>query len=146
MTTVSSRQVSDAEKSPSACVGGALVALGRVMSRRVEEVTVERGLTADLWYVLDEVTRSDGVAMSDLARRLGIPAPTLTKLVDRLVTDALVFRLADQADRRRVLVHASRRGDEIHKSLSSDVGRAESDFRMSLASADRSVLESLLDD
>lgn len=114
------------------------------MSRRVEEVTAERGLTADLWYVLDEVTRSDGVAMSDLARRLGIPAPTLTKLVDRLVTDALVFRLADQTDRRRVLVHASRRGDDIHRLLRPDVKTAESTFRQELTPEDKSVLQSLL--
>lgn len=142
MTTVSSRGLSDSGGSQAVCVGGALVALGRAVSRRVEEVTAKKGLTADLWYVLDEVTRGDGVAMSDLARRLGIPAPTLTKLVDRLVTDALVFRLADQADRRRVLVHASRRGDEIHRVLRSEVLRVESDFRRDITFTDRSMLQS----
>jgi DNA-binding MarR family transcriptional regulator len=42
--------------------------------------------------------------MSDLAHRLGISAPTLSSLVDRLVEAGLVIRRDDQHDRRSVLV------------------------------------------
>lgn len=128
------------------CFGGALGSLGRSLSRRVDEVTAEQGLTADLWYALDEIIQNDGISMTELARKLSVPAPTVTKFVDRLVGDALAFRLVDQADRRRVLVHASRRADEVYQRVLSDVQRVETSFRADLSNEDRSMLQTLLAD
>jgi DNA-binding MarR family transcriptional regulator len=41
-----------------------------------------------------------------------VPAPTLTKIVVRMVSANLVYRRVDDADRRRVLVFAADRGRE----------------------------------
>ncbi|WP_347238472.1 MarR family transcriptional regulator [Dietzia sp. CQ4] len=109
-----------------------LISLGRALSRLVDEVATDYELTADLWLTLEEITKSDGITMTELARKLAIPAPTVTKLVDHLVSRALVFRLADQADRRRVFVHASRLGDRIHQQLGPEVRRVEREFLQGL--------------
>ncbi|WP_308124397.1 MarR family transcriptional regulator [Rhodococcus qingshengii] len=121
MTTTDSAASKALLGSETTCLGGPLNSLGCAISRILDEVVSGYGLTADLWYTLDEIGRNDGIAMNELARRLSVPAPTLTKFVDRLASEALAFRLADREDRRRVLVHASRRGDELRSSLRPEV-------------------------
>jgi DNA-binding MarR family transcriptional regulator len=44
-----------------------------------------------------------------------VPAPSLTRLVDRMATDGLVHRTVDARDRRRVLVHLTRQGRALHR-------------------------------
>ena len=47
--------------------------------------------------------------MSEIAEFALVPAPSLTRLVDRMATDGLVHRTVDARDRRRVLVHLTPR-------------------------------------
>lgn len=133
------------ESADEICIGGSLGSMSRALARQVEEITAPQGLTADQWYALDEVLQNDGIAMTELARRLNIPAPTLTKFVDRLVSGALAFRLADHADKRRVLVHGSQRGSLIHATLLPDVRRIEATFIEAISEYDRKVLSRILD-
>ncbi|MBW4818777.1 MarR family transcriptional regulator [Rhodococcus qingshengii] len=109
-------------------ISGTIEAVGRILSRRILEVADKEGLSADQWYTLDVIARNDGVTMTDIARSLGMPAPTITKHVDRLVTGALAFRLADHFDRRKVLVHASKRGILVHTFLLAQVQEIEDEF------------------
>jgi DNA-binding MarR family transcriptional regulator len=51
--------------------------------------------------------------MSDLAEAVLMPHPTVTKAVDRLVDNALVYRRQDVADRRRVAVYLSDLGRDL---------------------------------
>lgn len=126
-------------------VGGALEAVSRSLSRRIHNVVDQEKLTADQWYVLDIIVRNDGIAMTEIARSLGSPAPTTTKHVDRLVTTALAFRLPDHADRRKVLVHASKRGGSAHSRLLPLVQQVEDEFMNELAIPDRQVLRTVLE-
>ncbi|WP_425005615.1 MarR family winged helix-turn-helix transcriptional regulator [Mycolicibacterium sp. S3B2] len=142
-TKVSRETKSPIDGAP-ALIGGSLSALGRTLSRRVDDVVEAAGLSADQWYTLDVIIRNDGVAMNDLARSLSIPPPTVTKFVDRLVTKALVFRLVDHEDRRRLLVHAARRGSEVHAALAPAVCDVESAFLSELSATHRNALQALL--
>jgi len=117
-------------------VGGSLAAVSRALSRQVDHALNDLDLTADTCYLLDLIVQHDGIAMNDLARRLAIPAPTLTKLVDRLASKALVFRLVDHTDRRRTLVHASLRGSEVHATASQRAREIEARFMAELGWSD----------
>jgi DNA-binding MarR family transcriptional regulator len=55
--------------------------------------------------------------MTEIASHARVPAPTLTKIVDRLVDRALVYRRVDEVDRRRVLVFLSEHGRTTHERL-----------------------------
>ncbi|MEZ0110659.1 DNA-binding MarR family transcriptional regulator [Catenulispora sp. EB89] len=79
------------------------------------------------WRVLNLLADGAGHTMSELAEHALLPAPTATKLVDRLVTDNLVYRHPDPADRRRVLVHAADRGRELHARLAAALADAQAD-------------------
>jgi MarR family transcriptional regulator, organic hydroperoxide resistance regulator len=62
------------------------------------------------WRVLGALRSGDGYTMSDIATAMGIPAPSLTRIVDKLVDGGFVLRRVDATDRRRVLVYLSVRG------------------------------------
>jgi DNA-binding MarR family transcriptional regulator len=66
--------------------------------------------TLDGWRVLGALRSGDGYTMSDMSAAMGIPPPTLTRIVDKLVDGGFVLRRVDAMDRRRVLVYISARG------------------------------------
>ena len=116
--------------------------LGRVerdVSRRVETALAADGLTVDQWRVIDLLADAEGHTMSGIAAAIAVPGPTLTKLVDRLVDSATVYRLADVRDRRRVLVFLSDEGRAVHERLSPLVQAVEADM-LSVLDPDAAVL------
>lgn len=82
----------------------------RVLARGLAERLEEEGATVDQWRVLRAVAAGDGVSMSELADRLQLPAPSLTRVVDSLVDRATVYRRQSVHDRRRVDAHLSEAG------------------------------------
>ncbi|GAA4750112.1 MarR family transcriptional regulator [Actinomycetospora chibensis] len=64
-------------------------------------------------------------AMRGLVAETRLDDSTLTRVVDRLATLGLVYREADPADRRRVLVAAGARGRALHDRLAPAVEDAE---------------------
>ncbi|MFE2578913.1 MarR family winged helix-turn-helix transcriptional regulator [Streptomyces sp. NPDC059378] len=67
-----------------------------------------------------------GIPMTALAGHAFLPAPSLTKLMDRLVDQNLVYRRIDPADRRRVLARLTPRGMQRWQSMAREV---RSDWR-----------------
>ena len=51
------------------------------------------------------LARGGGRSMGEIAYHTALPAPTATRVVDRLVDARLAYRRTDPVDRRRVLVH-----------------------------------------
>ena len=80
--------------------------------------------------------------MSDIASWAMLPAPTLTKVVDRLVAENLVHRRSDPFDRRRVLVLLTPRGRALRTRLDKVLQQHRSRMEAILG---RSGLEQLTD-
>lgn len=106
--------------------------LGRVLED--EECTVERWRT--LVLLADGATHS----MSEIGEFALLAPPTLTRLIDRIVADNLAYRKVDALDRRRVLVHISRRGRALHDRLAE---RIERNREVILAEADHEQVAQL---
>jgi len=68
------------------------------------------GLTNARMMALAVVDSPDGCSMTDLAQRLSLPAPLATRVTDELVDRALVERLGDRHDRRRVILRLTDQG------------------------------------
>ena len=62
------------------------------------------GVTSNELEVLGTLVARGPLSAGDLARRTGLTSGAVTRLIDRLVERGSVRRLADHADRRRVLV------------------------------------------
>lgn len=102
-----------------------LARAARAVTASVEQVVKPEGLTFDQWLVVETLAADGSLAMAELAERAMITGPTLTRLVDRLVTTALVYREVDPADRRKVLVYLSRRGQAVYRRVAPKVAEVE---------------------
>jgi DNA-binding MarR family transcriptional regulator len=80
--------------------------------------------------------------MSEVAEYAFLPSPTLTKLVDRLVSNNVVYRRVDVEDRRRVRVFLTARGKSLHRRLSAIVERSQSEVLAATGNAE--LLQQLL--
>jgi DNA-binding MarR family transcriptional regulator len=85
----------------------------QAVNRGLAEALAAEGTTVEQWRILRALSDGHGHSMGDLALAVLMPHPTLTKAVDRLVDDALVYRRQDGADRRRVAVYLSDLGRDL---------------------------------
>jgi DNA-binding MarR family transcriptional regulator len=77
--------------------------------RRLAAALEAEHCSVEQWRALAFLA-DQGRTMTDLADYALLPAPTATKLIDRMVADTLAYRRPDPADRRRVLVYLTERG------------------------------------
>lgn len=85
-----------------------------------------------------------GIPMGDLAAQVFVDSPMLTKIVDKMVASADVFRGPDPNDRRRVLVFLSEKGSATFSQLASIGEGVERSFTQSLGAAALNDLSGLL--
>lgn len=113
-------------------------------TRRLEIALRGANLTAEQWRVLTLLADGAGHPMTEIAGYAMVPAPTLTKIVDRLIDRTLVHRRIDPADRRRVLVFLTGRGAEQYNELTSDVELVEREIVDLIGETDAARLSELL--
>jgi DNA-binding MarR family transcriptional regulator len=82
----------------------------RLLSGWLSALLENENCTLEEWRVLTILSDGQGHIMTEIADFAMIPAPTLTKLMDRMVSAGLVYRRADDRDRRRVLAYLGDRG------------------------------------
>lgn len=128
----------------SASLGHLLGRVGHRVARQIERALGADGPNLEQWRVLDLLSDGNGHPMTEIAGHAMVPAPTLTKIVDRLIASALVYRRPDEIDRRRVLVFLSDHGREVHDRLAPEVTRAETEFTEELGGSEYEHLMELL--
>jgi DNA-binding MarR family transcriptional regulator len=82
----------------------------RQINRRLDEEFRAEGVPVEQWRILKLLAEANGRSMGDLAQAALLNHPTLTKTIDRMVSQALVYRRADKADGRKVLIFISAQG------------------------------------
>jgi DNA-binding MarR family transcriptional regulator len=97
-----------------------------VVERQRAALAVE-GCTVEEWRVVDFLA-DGGHTMSEAADYAGLPSPTLTKLVDRLVANNIVYRRIDLEDRRKVRIFLTTRGKSLHRRLVAIVEHSQADL------------------
>ena len=93
----------------------------RRVNDRFAGVLASQGSTLDEWRVLSLLVGRGGQSMSAIAAATSIAPPTLTKRIDVMVADGVVYRRVDDTDRRRVLVLLAPRGKTVHRRLAEHV-------------------------
>jgi len=101
----------------------ALLRSERTLNRRLAGVLEAEGSSVDVWHVLCLLAEGDRHTMTELATAAVVPGPSLTRLVDRMVSDNLVHRRVDVEDRRRIRVHLTERGNALHRRLGERIER-----------------------
>jgi DNA-binding MarR family transcriptional regulator len=148
MHTPESEQIAQQATLP---LGLGIAELERRLSKGLSLMLSEEKATLEQWRALAAIAALHSPTMTELASDTGLPAATLTRTIDSLVDDALVFRLASKGDRRRTNVYLSEfgrakldrlntMGDAWQDSLTRDLGETHSE---ALASAISHALEVL---
>ena len=86
----------------------------RLMSRRLAVILDEERCSMDAWRVVRVLADGRGHFMTELSELSFRPPGSLTRLIDHMVEENLVYRRGDDVDRRRILVHLSARGRRLH--------------------------------
>ncbi|MCS4256042.1 DNA-binding MarR family transcriptional regulator [Rhodococcus erythropolis] len=102
-----------------------LVRVARMAAAAAEKALAAENLTLDHWMTLEALASTEGLTMAELRDRTGTPAPTLTRVADKLVSLALIYREVGEDDRRKVRVFLSLRGKSLHKRVAADIRVAE---------------------
>jgi len=128
----------------------------RALQRLVQalrSIQIARG--AHPWLLLDLtmvqlkalllVVESGGMRSRDLADGLGIAPSAVTPLVDRLVTQQLLRRDDDPADRRVVWIRATRRAGAIYEQLMAANQQVLGEVLAAIPAAERTAVHAALD-
>lgn len=116
----------------------------RTVGDRLSRSIGRAGITSDHWRVLRLLADGVGHTMGEIAERLAMNPPTLTKLIDRMVGKSLAQRAADPEDSRRVLVYATDAGLELLPELQRKVDQHHAAIRAQLGDRNARQLERLL--
>ncbi len=94
-----------------------IASLNRQLESELEDRLRPGGVPIEQYRILEVLDASEPAAMGEIAQQSLIEAPTLTKIVDRMVAEGLVYRAPDPHDRRRVLILATPAGKALFKRL-----------------------------
>lgn len=78
--------------------------------RQVQQVC---GVSGSQLWILNEVSRAEGIGVSDLAAKLSIHQSTCSQLVDKLVRSGLLIKTRGADDQRRVFLSMTGSGRRI---------------------------------
>ncbi|MEH2488416.1 MarR family winged helix-turn-helix transcriptional regulator [Bradyrhizobium sp. AZCC 2230] len=120
----------------------------RGVNRRLEQVLEAelkpKGVSLHQYRVLEALTERNGLPMGELATRLFVDGPTLTKIIDKMVESAEVYRGPDPHDRRKVLIFLSRRGAAHFEDVGPLITSIQQEFLDRLGKSDAAALTNLL--
>jgi DNA-binding MarR family transcriptional regulator len=94
-----------------------IASLNRQLESELEDRLRPGGVPIEQYRILEVLDASEPVAMGEIAQQSLIEAPTLTKIVDKMVAEGLVYRAPDPGDRRRVLILTAPAGKTLFKRL-----------------------------
>ena len=94
-----------------------LAQANREINRQLEARLRAEGIPVEQWRILKVLSDGNGRSMGDLAEAALLNHPTLTKTIDRMVADSLVYRISDPGDRRKVLIFCYDRGKALTRRL-----------------------------
>ncbi|TMR97187.1 MarR family winged helix-turn-helix transcriptional regulator [Nonomuraea basaltis] len=121
-----------------------LTLVERSVVQRLGAALKEDNASIEEWRVLSLLGDGNGHAMIEIAEFAMLPPPTLTKIIDRMVSLTLVHRRVDEADRRRVLVFATDRGRQALEKWTATVERQYNDIVTAIGGEELALLRVLL--
>ena len=98
------------------------------------------GLPASQMWVLQEVCRTEGIGINDIAARMGIHQSTASLLVEKLVSGGMVSKFRQNDDQRRVRLRLEQAGQNALANLP---GPAEGIVPAALSALPEVVLKTL---
>ena len=96
-------------------------------------------------FLIEELAREDGLTPGELARRIGVEVPSVTRAAQRMEASGLVERVPDRHDRRLVRITLTERGRGLVGEMTRILEEASEQSLAGLTPAERAELIRLLD-
>lgn len=109
----------------------------RLLSRRLAVILDAERCSMDAWRVVTVLADGKGHFMTELSELSFLPPGSLTRLIDHLVEENLVYRRGDDVDRRRIRVHLSARGRRLHDRVDGRIRGSLADLPIAAELRDR---------
>ena len=96
---------------------------------------------AAVWRTLSILASDGSYRIGDLARASRVSQPTMTKLIQNLSEDELVYRIADEADSRAWLIAITDTGTTALNNWRTELGKALQPMFSDLSAEEIEILE-----
>jgi DNA-binding MarR family transcriptional regulator len=100
----------------------------------------QHGVHEGQQYVLRCLWREDGLSPGEIARRLGLATPTVTRAATRMEATGLLRREPHPSDRRLVRLRLTDRGRELEKVIDEQTNQLTERALATLGAAERESL------
>jgi DNA-binding MarR family transcriptional regulator len=101
-----------------------IATVNRQLEDELEETLRPEGLPIEQFRIINALA-SNGRSMRDLASLVLVDPSSLTKIVDRMVTESLVYRAVAPNDRRRILIFLAPKGKALKNKLRGVLGEQQ---------------------
>lgn len=125
-------------------LGRQLALTAKLVRAHFESALADGGGTLAVWVVLLSAVEEPGLSQRELAGRVQIEGPTLTRHLDRMEAEGLIRRERDASDRRVVRVEATASGRRLHRKLRQRAQRVDAELFAGFTERDRATLSRLL--
>ena len=122
----------------------ALAAAHRKISTSLNSRLRQHGIQIEAWRILETLEAGQRLTMGQLAEVVLMNPPTLTKLVDRMVSDGLVHRQVAQADHRQINVLPTALGKKRMLQIRQEVQEQDAEYQSLLGKEEAERLIELL--
>ncbi|HEX5505421.1 MAG TPA: MarR family transcriptional regulator [Thermomicrobiales bacterium] len=122
-----------------------LAAVSRGMKARADRALGEHGARVGQQFILECLWREDDQTPGELAGRIGVETPTVTRAAQRMEAAGLVTRHPDPGDARLVRVRLTARGRALRGVIPAALRRVTDDALRGLTAGERAELERLLE-
>jgi MarR family transcriptional regulator for hemolysin len=118
-------------------IGTLLGETGRAWRYRLDQRLKPLGLSQAKWITLLKLScAEDGMTQTELADRLGVEAPTLARLLDRMAADGWIERRESDADRRSKTVHLRRKACSLLEQITAVAMQLNADLLAGVPAGD----------
>lgn len=121
-----------------------IVLTAKAMRAHFEGHLAAAGASLPFWLVLEQLVQEDGLSQRDLARRLSVEAPTLTRHLDKMAAEGLLLRSQDPDDRRVTRIKLTGAGRTLHQRLQAVAQARDGELRALLSPREIATLERAL--
>jgi len=125
-------------------LGRLLAMTGKLVREHFDRDLQTAGSSLNTFLVLHIADECPGVSQRELAGRIGIEGPTLTRHLDRLAADGLLSRVPNRSDRRIWHVELTPAGQAHLKRVDAFARARECEFRSLLTPEEAETLAALL--
>jgi DNA-binding MarR family transcriptional regulator len=144
MTTIATPNAELGDGSEGEPLGRALQRAHKAAHHLLRRLLEPLGLTPVQATALNRLFEQNGLSLNELAERMRADAPTLSGVVDCLVTAGYAERREDPQDRRRLRLFATEKARQIQEELRDVEERREAVLTRELSPAEGAQLKALL--